>query len=349
MLQSSVLRRLSSEGILSMPVLRLGKFIGFVSMFDLVTYVADLFWGANTAAWVDFFEKSDDFSTASVRDVMDSHQYGKKQYTEDPLFERNSTFHALEHLVIGNAHRSAVLNNAWDREIVNICTHSMLISEIRQRMDQLGSLRYKAVRDMEDFWQDVLTIKTTDRAINAFKKMVNHNVSALAIVDDDGVLQGCISEKDLRGVGYNGETFSKMFDTVSSFKEYVRREFTRLAPRMHWSSAPTPIKGRYVTEDQTFEDVIRKMRDGNIHRVFVCSRDSVAAGKPVPIKVLSQGDVLREVSISRGVVYVNHHVMPACPLYTYILILGSLSLSDHTQLLEHYSTPADDVMGTGTF
>jgi hypothetical protein len=61
---SSVLRRLSSEGILSMPVLRLGKFVGFVSMFDLVTYVADLFFGANTAAWVDFFEKSDDFSTA---------------------------------------------------------------------------------------------------------------------------------------------------------------------------------------------------------------------------------------------------------------------------------------------
>jgi CBS domain-containing protein len=58
--------------------------------------------------------------------------------------------------------------------------------------------------------------------------------------------------------------------------------------------AATPIKGRYVTEDQTFEDVIRKMRDGNIHRVWV-SAASVREGRPVPIKVLSQGDVLKQV------------------------------------------------------
>jgi CBS domain-containing protein len=292
---STVLRRLSHEGILSMPVLNMGRFVGFISMFDLVTHVADLFWGANTAAWVDFFEKSDDFCTATVRDVMDSHQYGKKQYTTDPLFERNSTFHALEHLVIGNAHRSAVLNNSWDREIINICTQSMLISEIRQRLDQIGSLRYRTALQMEDFWQDVLTVRETDTAMNAFKKMSRNNVSALAIVDEEGVLTGTISEKDLRGVGASGEDFSRLFEDVKSYKQFTKQRFNRLAPTAHWSIAPTPIKGRYVTEEQTFEDVIRKMRDGNIHRVWVCSAASVRAGAPVPIKVISQGDVLKQV------------------------------------------------------
>jgi hypothetical protein len=93
----------------------------------------------------------------------------------------------------------------------------------------------------------------------------------------------------------SGEDFSRLFEDVKSYKQFTKQRFTRLAPKAHWSMAATPIKGRYVTEDQTFEDVIRKMRDGNIHRVWVCSAASVREGRPVPIKVLSQGDVLKQV------------------------------------------------------
>jgi len=52
---------------------------------------------------------------------------------------------------------------------------------------------------------------------------------------------------------------------------------------------------RYVTENNSFGDVLEKMADGCIHRVFVCSEASVREQNPIPVNVITQSDMLKQV------------------------------------------------------
>ncbi len=60
----------------------------------------------------------------------------------------------------------------------------MLIAEARQRLDMLPpGLREKNVFELFDSFQPVKTVRETETAINAFKRMQNENIHGLAVVD----------------------------------------------------------------------------------------------------------------------------------------------------------------------
>jgi CBS domain-containing protein len=287
---SSAFFRLSRENISSAPVLSGLTYMGFLSVFDIVCYVSRLFFGTTSADWTDFFNNSKEFQRSVVSDVMAQTTWRIKQ-TAEPVFEDNSLMHALESLALSGAHRMAIMNNRWERRVVGLYTQSMCISEIRQNLGMFDGIKNKLVRDMVPPMQVVQTIKETEYAINAFHRMSSSNISALAIVDIEGSLIGTISTRDLRGVGLSGENFHRLYLTVSQFKDITRREFPRLGPKDHYPTGLVPLRSRYVLPTDTFETVITRMRDGNIHRVWVCSEVN---GKPVPTSVLTQGDVLKE-------------------------------------------------------
>jgi hypothetical protein len=66
----------------------------------------------------------------------------------------------------------------------------------------------------------------------------------------------------------------------SEFKAHCRKKF----------SSQTPPKPIFVTQADSLRTVIKRMEDGNIHRVFVCE---LKDGKPIPTHCISQRDVLR--------------------------------------------------------
>lgn len=288
------MRRLSAENISSAPVTEASRYVGFVSMADMVKAVTNLFWGTTEQQWSTWW-KSAEFQGLKVRDIMSSAEnWGKKEFAPDPIYESQSTLSALEMLVNQKAVRAIVLNNRFERDITNICTQSMIISEIRQHMNDIHThLREKSVQEMVDIWQDVVSVKDNDFAINAFKKMAALDISAVAIVNSDGALTGCLSEKDLVGLGASGTYFSRLFDTVANFKRDARKEVPRLAASGHFSAAKKPLRAIYVTKSDTFEDVIHKMKDGNIKRVFVCEPDD--DGHMIPQYVIAQHDILQQV------------------------------------------------------
>jgi CBS domain-containing protein len=293
---SWVFRRLSNNGVLSCPVLSGTTYQGFISMFDIVDFVTNMNWGSTGEQWTHFLENSQEWKDALVEDVMETPMWRGRQ-TADPLYNENSTFHALEKLAITRAHRAVVLSNRWSTNprVTNVMTQSMLISEIRQRMYQMGGLRNRRVADMTNWFQTVRSISEDSTAINAFKSMRDNNVSGLAVVDDEGVLTGSISVRDLRGVGVNGPFFSRLFRTVKEFKQTLKKDYPELGPRGHYYVGQIPLKGRYVTPNSTFEDCINLMSDGCVHRLFVCSPESVRSGRPVADNVLTQTDMLTQV------------------------------------------------------
>lgn len=289
-----VFRKLATEGFLSAPVLDGRQYVGFISMLDLVRHTTNLFWGNSVEQWVNFWEKEQRFQSTTVDDVMQLPDTSNRDLfpTLRPDF---TTFYALETMARTGLHRMAVVDQQTNH-VTGILTQSMLISWLRQNMGALEGLRTKQVSDItSELSSRAITIKESDKAINAFNKMIDCKVNGLAVVSDEGVLVGAISSRDLRGVGTNGGFFSRLFHSVRDFKREAREDYPSQAPKTHYSRKMVPQKGLYVAPSDSLLDVIRLMNDGNIHRVFVCSEESINNKKPVPTHVISQSDVLKQV------------------------------------------------------
>lgn len=288
----NVFQRLSDEGFTSCPVLKGDKFVGFITLLDLVKFTCNMFWGCSKEDWIDFWSKEVKFKSSRIIDIMER----KQIKMGDQIFENNSTFHALEVMVRSRAHRIPVFDDRISCNLVGILTQSMLISELFQRVHLLGrELKEKKVRDMTGIYTDIVTINSSKTVLSAFNLMFNRDVTGVAVVNKEGQLVDSISIKDLRGVGASGELFARLFDTISVYKEKIRRDYPIAAPSAHYSSKPVPPTPIYVTPDKTFLDVLRLMDDGNIHRVYVCSEGSVRRGKPRPIHVITQTDMLEAI------------------------------------------------------
>lgn len=291
-----VFRKLSLEGILGCPVLDGNEYVGFISMLDLVKATNSLFWSDVEAEWVEFFDKKEEFANTTVRDLMDvPSTISRDPYP--PIREDYTTFYALEKLARENLHRLPLVTTSGTEpriKLSGIITQSMLISHLRQIKQAWGGFGDQLVSSfMDDLNKNIVSVKEDDTAINAFNMMEDAGVSGLPVLNKDNVLVGAVSVRDLRGVGHSGSKFFRLFRSVKDFKNIVSQEYSQLTPRTHWSTMPVPSMPVYVTPSQTMEDVLNKMEDGNLHRVFVCDEASVAANQPKVIAVISQGNVLK--------------------------------------------------------
>lgn len=295
-LATEVLHILMTEGFQSAPVMEGRRCVGFIDMLTLVNYLVNsnhLGATTGTPSWAKLWQTRRELRSSKVRDVMGLKYYAATLMAPDVVYEYQSTFAAMEVMADSGAHRLAVYNNRVDRKLVGILTQSMVISELRQRQHLVSTLLNRKVSDCTSFWKTVTTIQDTDNAINAFKKMANKHVTGLAIVNEDGVMEDTISATDLKGIGAQGEHFDNLFHNVRVFKEETRKIIPQVAPRAHYSGKATPIGPIAVSPDDTLTDVLDKMDDGNIHRVWVCSKQSINDGRPIPENVITQTDMIK--------------------------------------------------------
>jgi CBS domain-containing protein len=285
---ASVLNKFIVEGFQGAPVLdEYRKYAGFTEMLDIVWYVVRLFsrrrMAARTSAGLaDFFAKEKRFEQAKVEDVMnmallEGERGGRGvQAVNGDL----SLFSVMEIFARTGIRRIPVVDD-WDN-VSGIITQSMMISLISQNIEFLGDVANVPVREFQDDLQfAVQTIERNALTIDAFETMVNRNISGLGIIDTSGFLIDTISVRDLRGIGTTAEKFGRLWESVDQFKKQVRSEFREQTP-------PRPIM---CSPRDTLAKVIQLMDDGNIHRVFVVESEE----RPVPLHVISQIDVIRQV------------------------------------------------------
>lgn len=285
-----VFRKISVEGFSSCPVMDGRSFVGFIDLLDLVKCITNMFWGSTVEEWTDFWSKENEFQQKTISSVIASKVMDTRYCAK--VYQDSSLFNTIEIMARRNVHRVAIMNNRIKDDLVGILTQSMVLSELYQRIHLLGDLRHKKVSELTGYWRDAITINENARTINAFNMMAQNDITGLAVVDDDGVLTGNISVSDLKGIGTSGEFFARLFRDVKTFKRLTGEEYPTTAPRAHYANKPVPKRGLYVTPSQTFEDVIRMMDDGNIHRVFVCDEKSHYEGIPKPMHVITQTNVL---------------------------------------------------------
>lgn len=303
----TLLKELMREGFQSAPVLggvSKRQFVTFVDLLDIITWITQLFTTSDVAEWKTFFLEKQDWKTATIEKILEGKTTSPWSYkSPDLVYENSSTFHAMEIMNTHNAHRVAVVNNVLDRRLKNIFTQSMAISELRQRQHLVATLLDKKVREFTHFFKKVISIRDTESAINGFKKMVNENVTGVAVVDEHGKLDGALTTTDLKGLGADMEHMHMLFKPVKEFKAHVRGVIDSIAPRAHYSVKTPPVVPVTVSPDDTMQSVLNKMDDGNLHRVFVCTADSIKDGAPVCTDVITQGDFISAI--------LNHYAFKA--------------------------------------
>jgi len=266
------------------------KFLGFIDFLDIVWFTIWSFglWrqeqGQGQASVAESKESFssylslDRFRNASVQDVLGRPGFGTRNQATQ-IYKGFSLFHVFETMARISSHRIAITNS--ERKVTGIITQSMIVSLLDQHMDRLGGMSSHKVSEMlPGLFDELRAVHETDMALTAFKQMVEHNVSGLAVLNSQGELVDTISVRDLRGMGSAAENWTNLWLNVRDFKNMCREKFPQ----------QTPQKPIFVNKDDTLEKCIKSMDDGNIHRIFVAD---LLDGKAIPSHCISQRDVLR--------------------------------------------------------
>eukprot|EP01133_Synstelium_polycarpum_P007335 gene7335-8541_t len=175
-------------------------------------------------------------------------------------------FSAFETLSKSGVNRIAVVDA--DDEILDIVTQFDLIHWLHENLDKMGSKRTESIKNIGASNQYVMSVLKEEQVIDALKLIKIMAVGGVAVINDDGILVGNLSGRDIKKIGKKGEHWKLLFSPVIDF---VDRE---------------PI---VCTDNDTIEDVIKIFVSKNVHRVYIVDDDFKTMG------VITLRDIIREI------------------------------------------------------
>lgn len=236
------------------------------------------------------FFQLEKFKNATVRDIIQRPNQVLIDSFPIPVYKGFSLFTVVELFARHGMHRVPVIDR--ENKVTSIVTQSMVMSLLEQnlhRMSNIGALPVRAI--VPGLSSELVAVEESLTTFEAFYHLCDWNVTGIAVIDSDGALVDTLSVRDLRGMGPVAENFERLWLTVKEFKATCRQLYP----------SQTPASPIYVTLDDTIESVIRKMDDGNIHRIFVCDVDD-KLNKPFPLHAISQRDIFRFLLLHMGLV-----------------------------------------------
>jgi len=193
-----------------------------------------------------------------------------------PVYEGTSFRKVLE-LLAHKCRRVAVLSLQTSR-VVKIISQSAVVAMLYEHMRTQGELVKETPGSTGFGIKPVLSVRQNTPARDAFRIMVEHCVSAVAVLDDKGALLTTVSTRDIRMLVLPEFAHHAMLDLA--VRDYVQRVRTR-DPSLE--ARPAVIAVGLAT---SLTMVIGKLAATKSHRVFV----EDAAGKCVG--VISVNDVI---------------------------------------------------------
>jgi len=215
------------------------------------------------------FEKlinSESFYKEKVKRIAGSS--GRNQYF---AFQSNTPLAiALDAMGSNKLHRFAVVES--DGNLVTIVTASH-VCQLLYKHSTKFPVSSRRVGDIELGLKSTMSVKTSDKAYQAFRLICDNQVSGVAVVDDNGRLIGNISGSDLRQVGYDGKLMTKLLLNVS--------DFLNLLPKHEDMPGPYCVR-----TTATLYDVLSMITETHTHRVYVVD------DAKKPIGVISLIDII---------------------------------------------------------
>jgi len=279
-----VINLLAQHRILSVPVLCKDSrdVLGFVDVMDVLTFIVRLvthghdMQEAQWSAWandiITLQAKGEQFGQTHVKKVMAS----SKADMYFPVYGQGTVLQAMEHFAAG-LHRAAVFNKT-NKVLTSILTQSDVLQLMLKNLtgSSLGVLGGKTIDELQlGTSSNVICMSTNALAIHAIYLMFFHNVSAVAITDENGRLVANFSASELRGLGH--KNFDWLLLNISDF-------LGRIASITPGGKLLFPLTCRKSTR---IEDAINMLGTYRVHRLWLVDDQ----GKPEGLMSLT--DVMR--------------------------------------------------------
>lgn len=160
-------------------------------------------------------------------------------------------------------HRLPIFEGA---SMINLFTQSQFLKFLDENIDLLGDLAEKNCYDLHLGTLQVdkiIQISSDQPAIEAFRKMQQHNLSAIAVTDEKtGLLCGQLSASDLKGLGTGKRdsdyTLRSLLLPLSIFLPFLRNMQGKPQNYMVW-----------VSPELSLQEIIQHMIQHEVHRVYV--------------------------------------------------------------------------------
>jgi CBS domain-containing protein len=264
------LMTLAEYKIQSVPVYDTEKktFIGFVDGFDTVTYlVQNCSEKLLTDPTVSMLKLTEMDAPVDRAINVSKHDSLHAVNSNEPLLT------LLELMGHGDLRRVFVLHPDT-RAVIGLVTQSKVIQLLFDEMAGFQQIARKTMQEMGlSAKVPVYKMKETDLALDAFKLMIEKEVSGLAVVNENDELIDAITTSDIRG--------SIGIDILSDLRKPIREYLHKL--HLLTGKPPAPF---YCATTDSLCDVLRILDIKRIHRLFVVDE------KKRPIHVISLRDIL---------------------------------------------------------
>lgn len=265
---SVAFKKLAENRILSVPLLKPGKkgYFGFFDVLDVLHYLA---------ANVDAGELNKAENLSSLLDKLDctceqvSDSSGRDPFR--PMDETAKVLRLLDTMTSRKLHRIAVIDGAG--HLTTIVSASQVLAFLKENTTLIDDkLLESKIGDIKLGYCDVVCSGLEDKPLQAFMTMRNSNVSAVAVVNEDGTIAGNISASDLRSTE-SPEFMNRLFSTN---KEFILHTQNQNNPNEGERKIRGPI---CVRENTTFEEAISKLVTEKVHRLYIINDQ----GKPIGV------------------------------------------------------------------
>ncbi|KYQ92920.1 cystathionine-beta-synthase domain-containing protein [Tieghemostelium lacteum] len=247
------------------------KYTGFLDIRDLVSFCI-------------FIHDNNEFKADTLLDIVN---FGVKMFKhqQDVTVTYLSRRNPFKELVLGSPLTKAVelLSHGLHRipirdqdgKLVNIISQSSIIQFIDNNFDvNTFPELSKTVSELSLGNAPVLTVKQTTPAIDAFRLMDHNRRSGLAIVNENDVLVGTTSSKDLK-IFISNPSVTLLQLPISEFLSKIRQ--------LNIGNTEAPVT---ATNEDTLKTIIQKMVSSRLHRVFIVDNNQKL------LKVVSITDIL---------------------------------------------------------
>mmetsp|Transcript_14080 Transcript_14080/g.19592 ORF Transcript_14080/g.19592 Transcript_14080/m.19592 type:complete len:317 (-) Transcript_14080:111-1061(-) len=274
-------KTLANNNIYGAPVVdpNTQEYYGFLDMVDIVTFIVHIlcedpvqgkhqkYHNIEDEDFYRLLEQVEKFDLERVVNVVDL----SKRNPMIPLKKNAPVLDAINIFAKTRVHRIPLVEG---NQVVNILTQSAVIDWLAHHIKVLDPISHKTVKELQIGYKEVIHVSPESRALEAFRMMVDHKVSSVAVVDQDGTLFTNLSAKDIKLVQPEA-LFTKMYKTTLEFIQAVR------AKRLDTFAASIHCK-----ESSTLKEIIERLAAAKIHRLYIVDDDHK------PIGVLSLVDVM---------------------------------------------------------
>jgi len=258
---AQALQRMAKYNISSVPVLKSKTdktVLGFVDTLDFLAHLCNLVEKERKESQESGKEASQEktekeFKNTPISQIVDLS--GKNPF--HVLHGDESLANAVEYYLKG-VHRIAISDHSGD--IIGVISQWTIVNYLAtvptEDKEWIPSLREPVSKSC--FSSEVISVNSNENTLDSFMKMHSQNVSALAVLDEDGKLCGNLSASDLKGFHLYLRHFSDLQQPLSQFLATIRKMQGR--------------PGNFVvtvTPDTPVLDLLMKLNEEIIHRVFI--------------------------------------------------------------------------------